>query len=192
MVFVEQGENGMIIVEGPDNSGKSTLIASLVKDLDLLIAERPHGVPGSVNDIISRTSKLLLKQDQKRYILDRHPLFSEPIYGPILRKKNLWEDNPTVHGVLLTILTNSHSEGSVFIIYCRPPDKVVLDLHTHQVKEYDTAEHLEGLKSKSHEIVKAYDKMMSNWADFKYNYCEPGSYELLTQKLRKEYFHERE
>ena len=180
----------MIIIEGPDNSGKSTLIDSLVKDFNLLIADKPHGPPKNIADLVNRTSKLLLRQDSARYILDRHPLFSEAIYGPILRNKNLWDENKTMRDALLNILDNANSEGTVFIIYCRPPDEVVLNFDTHLVKSYDTTEHLEGLKNKGHEIIKAYDNLMSSWADFKYNYKEKDSYKLLTQKLRKEYFHE--
>lgn len=180
----------MIIIEGPDNSGKSTLINSLVKDFNLLIADKPHGPPKNIMDLVSRTTKLLLRQDSTRYILDRHPLFSESVYGPILRDKNLWESNKPIKDLLLTILNQANSEGTVFIIYCRPPDEIVLNLDTHQIKSYDTIEHLEGLKNKSHEILEAYDNLMSSWANFKYNYKEKDSYKLLTKKLRKEYFHE--
>ena len=182
----------MIIVEGPDNSGKSTLIKSLIKDFNLLLAEKPHGPPQNVNDLIYRSSKLLLKQDQKRYIVDRHPLISEKVYGPALRNKDLWEEKKLTYCSFMDILNDSSLAGSVFIIYCRPPNEVVLNLSTHEVKGYDTAEHLEALKSNLQKVVEGYDNIMSLWADFKYNYKDSNSYELLTKKLKEEYFHERE
>ena len=180
----------MIIVEGPDNSGKSTLVSQLSKEFNLLVAERPHGPPKSVEDLIDRATKLLLKQDKKRYIIDRHPIFGEDIYGPILRGHNKWLENEDIHYSLVSLLKHSQERKSTFIIYCRPPDEVVLNLSTHQVKDYDTKEHLKSLEEKASEVLKAYDSKMDSWANFKYNYKDPNSYELLINTLRKEYFDE--
>lgn len=77
----------MIIVEGPDGAGKTTLIKALQKRFDLPVASR----------VVSKDTEALLDLqhwvDQnlaigfQPCIFDRHRLISEPIYGPILRDR---------------------------------------------------------------------------------------------------------
>ena len=75
----------MIIVEGPDGSGKTTLVNWLKEELQLEVSPR----------VVSKETRALidlqtwvdnnLELGLVPRIFDRHRLISEPIYGPILR-----------------------------------------------------------------------------------------------------------
>lgn len=76
----------MIVVEGPDGSGKTTFIKQLVQDLKLPIAPRAVSSDAeALTDLVKWTEENLAKGFQKK-IFDRHRLVSEMIYGPLLRE----------------------------------------------------------------------------------------------------------
>lgn len=109
----------MIIVEGPDGAGKSTLIKRMADALDLPIAPR----------VVSKTAEALvdlkvwveenLNQGFQPMIYDRHRLISEPIYGPILRKEQ--ERGFSDFNWLQRQLDGLYYHVQPFIIYCLPP-----------------------------------------------------------------------
>lgn len=71
----------MIVVEGMDNSGKSTLIRALravLPDWSTQVSEGPPKYPGEQNDRVQR-----YMQQPVRTVYDRHPCVSQPIYSAI-------------------------------------------------------------------------------------------------------------
>ena len=179
----------MILVEGPDNSGKSTLIDQLTKRFDLFKGDRPHGPPKNEQELYYRIKDFENFYNSKMFIMDRNPIIGESIYGPILRNHNMLEDIGSQDVLEMEAnLFSKISTGTIFLIYCRPPLENLLDLSTHQVKPYDTKEHLESLSKNKSKIVEAYDKFMSDWATYTYNYKDPGDLNNLIKTLEKEYF----
>lgn len=81
----------MIIVEGPDGAGKSILIKTLARHLDLKVhtwTRRPTTCPGAeMSDINEEMIKMVSRAEP--IIYDRCRAISEPIYGPICRKTDL-------------------------------------------------------------------------------------------------------
>lgn len=77
----------MIILEGPDGGGKSTLAKRLASDLALPIhARASDSITGPVVDLFAWTlSDIETWHQQPLAIYDRHPLTSEHIYGPVVR-----------------------------------------------------------------------------------------------------------
>lgn len=108
----------MIIVEGPDGSGKTTLIEQLVEHTGLPVAPR----------VVSKDTEAMV--DLKKWtednvwggwqptIFDRHRLISEPIYGPIFRDK----DEPGFENLywFSHMLGEFYRTGPV-LIFCLPP-----------------------------------------------------------------------
>jgi hypothetical protein len=132
-----------VIVEGPDNSGKTTLVNYIAARLGLPII-KGEGPP---NDHVEWAARF--ERDPGGYTLfDRHTAVSEPIYGGILRGVNYAEAYPH--------LINQFYATPRLFIYCR---NETWDLNGHDAThERDTPEHLEALAQHHPAICQAYDK----------------------------------
>ena len=177
----------MIVVEGPDNSGKSTLISKLTQKLGLTLLDRPHGPPKDASELRKRIKDLEPQYNNKKAIIDRHPIIGESIYGPVLRNHNMLTSIKDYE-----ILRKTFWTSDIFIIYCRPPMDKIMNMETHQVKDYDTPEHLRALKKNVVSIIDAYDLKMWLCQAHKYDYTKPGSLKNLLSIIRKDYLNERE
>lgn len=178
----------MVIVEGPDNSGKSTLIKQLKTELGLTeIPRLAHGPANGARDLCRRTYQIIdsvTKAKSHRIILDRFTLIGEDIYGPVLRNVNLWDKVPQ-EKVKFWRAVNLLNP---FIIYCRPPEDVIMDMEHHVIKEYDTLEHIKKVNERQGLIIHAYDNYFANWKPynfFRYNYKNPDSYNQLKIALKE-------
>lgn len=114
----------MIIIEGPDGSGKTTLVSHLSGKYDIPIAERvvaqdTHPLAGV--DLKVWTEKNL-KAGLQWQIFDRHRLISEPIYAACMdRKTHAGFDDIQWLTARMIDFTRIHA----FIVYCIPPYSVV-------------------------------------------------------------------
>ena len=140
----------MIIVEGPDGCGKSTLIKQLLHRIPKLeFGEHSPGPPKSAEEYLARAAKWLIKPQEKtrNIILDRF-LFSEQVYGPVLRGKLIITQKE------MDILEAKLLEHDPLIIYCRrPPHKLHLN----------DKDHISGVSEKISQLVRQYDKIFSTW-----------------------------
>ena len=180
----------MVIIEGPDNSGKTTLLNKLQVIHKLGYLAIPHrGPTDKYHDLYVNMEYILnraIRSSSKRYIVDRLPLISESIYGPLCRKRDLWvenfEDKLRFSKALTTL--------DPFIIYCRPPREKILNMNTHQVKDYDTKEHLAQVNKQKQNIIDAYDNYFYHWYNpykfFVYDYTNP-QHDAELNKLLEEY-----
>ena len=119
----------IIVLEGPDGSGKSTLGKQLTKSLE---AEYRHsGRPVSKQEIENLISDLeFLSWSKKLYIIDRAPWISEFIYSNVMNQKLL-----TTPQRLMEAWTYPQQ-----IIYCCPTgineSSVSLEKKEHKPPEY--------------------------------------------------------
>src|SRR5687767_8321524 len=138
-----------VIVEGPDGTGKSTLIDRLTT-MRLYVPFRTQageGPPKYPREINERALRYL---DMKNTIFDRHPCVSQPIYSQ-LRGKD--ED------ILPSTLLHFYEQDQLFI-YCRSTR-----LTHHLVKSYEDPDHVATVEDKYAALVDAYDK----WAVMRAN-----------------------
>lgn len=113
----------MLIVEGPDGAGKTTLVERLSKELDMYVMPR----------VVSKNAEAMVDLVQwvhddvtsglKRAIYDRHRLISEPIYGPVLRG-NIEPGFDNMRW--LRDYQRKFRELEPFVIFCLPPLETVL------------------------------------------------------------------
>lgn len=145
----------MIICEGMDNSGKTTLISTLKRiHGDAIEVIKP---PGPFKDSKELKDWMGPEMDKCRtfqydngmIIYDRFPIISELVYGPIVRGESM------VTGPLFdeTFRDLTSAAFPVTIIYCRPPDEKILD--------FGIREQMDGVREKSLELLYGYDELMS-------------------------------
>lgn len=145
----------IIIVEGMDGTGKTTLIQQLAHRLEV----QPRKFVGSlgpsddyrsvlVNRTISEITELEVASAEGRPIkrlYDRFPLISEAVYGSVLRGHNCFGGlYYPLRGRLLALKT--------MIIYCRP-DRDVIQTNVQQAPQ------MSGVPEHFRELLDAYDKL---------------------------------
>ena len=157
----------MIIIEGPDNAGKS----SLAKKLSELLGIDVHhsgGPPKTDSEIMSRHYFVingLIKNIN--IILDRVPCISDQVYGPLIRGYSPLES----HHLALFV-----EHLKIPIIYCRPPTKVLMTVEEgHESHGHDTPEHIQGIKTHARAIISSYDKFISMIPHVTYDFTGEGS-----------------
>ena len=163
----------MIIIEGADNTGKSTLGKFLSKEfsLELIHSERPHW-SWTEEQSLEHSRKQLLPQ---LAILDRVYALSEYVYGPICRGGSALG---TRHAEALVDLYNR----PYVIIYCRPQMSTIL--------RNGERDQMEGVVENHQAIVEAYDKLMDEVARFgvckiiRFDWEELGEDSRLVDKLK--------
>lgn len=142
----------LVVVEGPDGSGKSTLIGRLRQEskrhfLVLRRVNPPNNIAqiGGAVDLLSYASSCDVD-----VVCDRHPFISEPIYGLTLRNRNLLEG---LYGPAAIRATICDTIGR--IIYCRPPIEQIVNCAKNQEQLLGVHEHILTL-------IEAYDEVMAN------------------------------
>ena len=133
----------LILTEGPDNAGKSTLAHDLAKRLKgIYIKTERH--PRFSTDVGAYQDLLRQARLFAPTIVDRHPAISEPIYGRIIRGEHCLERYPTVIEACL--------QQFDLIVYCRPPKHIITASITDRPQMDGVHEHLEA-------IINAYDAL---------------------------------
>jgi len=152
----------MIIVEGMDNTGKTTLIKNLVSEFKLDVRGSPSHLVGTPQLMLWVEDEIEIKYD-KPPIYDRWPLISEEVYGPMLRGSSDAEGRFIGWAARMCAL----------IIYCKPPIEKILN--------FGTRAQMEGVITHGKLLVKEYDKVMKRyaqqgWGVVMYDYTRVGSY----------------
>lgn len=162
----------MIVVEGPDGSGKTTLVNRLCTEFGIEVRPRACTSDGGpVEDLPGWIRRdLLMNPDYGIY--DRYPLISEMIYGPTLRSDaDRLGRNEEQLNWLLEQFYNNHP----LIIYCLPPQMVVR-ANVASSHDGDTP-HLQG-------VLKYVDTL---WAAYWYRYNLDLSVEGKLHVMRWDY-----
>lgn len=130
-----------IILEGPDNCGKSTLALAINEATGLPIKSK-EGRPKTWPAMLEKIRKY---EAIEGHIIDRHPIISQSIYG-------LLRSDPEIPSDLM----KHFFDRMDLIIYCR----CLRPLDDHEASPTDTPEHLDMIQDKYWKVVNTYD----NWA----------------------------
>jgi hypothetical protein len=140
-----------IVLEGPDNAGKSTLANAISEDIGWPIKPK-EGKPDTFEKTVQKI-KFYLSLD--RLIIDRHPMITQLVYGQVLRD----DPQPPIE------LFERFLYQRPIIIYCRC---LKLRLKGHEASPTDTDDHLHLLDAKYDQIVALYDELMIRYASIVY------------------------
>ncbi|RMH22120.1 MAG: hypothetical protein D6698_01805 [Gammaproteobacteria bacterium] len=153
-----------IIIEGPDGSGKSTLARHIAQHVPLTL-KRGEGPSRSTEEIIARAWRYL-KMDGM--LFDRHPCISEPIYGQ-------FRTPPTA---IPQQYIDRLYRSKPLIIYVRGL------AGPHQLKDYDTKEHIGLMQSNEDRIRAAYEDWAPGHATVTYS-VESGDLDAITELCKE-------
>ena len=103
----------MVIIEGVDNSGKTTLANTLSQHFNYPLIHSP----GHCSEMLDWAKAHLLTGGYRIY--DRFPCISEHIYGPVIRGRD--EFKSVLGKKIMTLFLDKNP----LIIYCKPPDSVI-------------------------------------------------------------------
>jgi hypothetical protein len=107
----------VIIVEGPDGSGKSTLVERLAREIRLPVASKVVASDTQPIVNIRDWTESNVHKGFQPVIFDRHRLISEPIYGPAMRRR---QDAEFYDLTWLADMMWHFYNAKPIIIYCMP------------------------------------------------------------------------
>ncbi len=163
----------MVIIEGPDSSGKSTLVKTLSARIPYATVKHNSGpAPASV---MIKDMDELLEQWYCPIICDRIRAISELVYGTVMRGQSV-----IPHKYLTRIISLQ-----IPIIYCRPPASFIMSpVHEHREEESD--EHTKAVERHHRSLVAQYDRVMSELPHIHYDFMSwsPDQLNLLVDYIR--------
>lgn len=138
-----------VIVEGPDNSGKSTLVSVLASVFNMPVIHS-HG-PATDDEQFDVRCKHYLSQHST--IFDRHCIVSEEIYG---QARGRVRTKPELKQIFL--------HTSKVVIVCRGDGT----LQGHVLKAHDSPDHKQLVQVRHRMICEAYDRYALDYAHILY------------------------
>jgi hypothetical protein len=141
----------MIVIEGMDNSGKSTLAIRLAEFMELIVQES-EGPPLSDIEINERVDRYETMQGR---LFVRHPVVSNMIYGQVRP-----EGNPITPGRTMLFY-----DARPTLIYC---DAGARGLGAHVEKAHDTRKHLDDITNNYNKLLYLYRQWAAEHAHFIY------------------------
>lgn len=156
-----------IIIEGPDGSGKTTLINKLaqVAGWKIIPGKGPEKYPGEMMERIQEYLKWARYNQGysgAAKIYDRHPCVSHPIYSKF---------NGT--SVVCQQAADKVYELKHVAVYCRPPDSTKL-IHP-QEKEHDVGLQLAAITNHHADICSMYEEWALKRAHLIHRYWDKDS-----------------
>lgn len=142
----------IVVLEGPDNAGKSTLAKKLSLDTGMEVCH-PGGPPKDISLALARCMEQSFSfaiADHIDFIYDRITCISDRIY----------RGNSQYHEAFDHI-RNSMFEFNVIVIFCFPSEARLRNFEDHVTKEHETDEVVQHAKRNVDRIISEYANVMS-------------------------------
>lgn len=143
----------MVIVEGVDGSGKTTLVNYLAGQFNLRAEKSPGPVElGEYRAWIDTTIRR--EKAGETWIYDRHAFFSEPVYSILRRECNYQVQSPVTVSQMRALINCNPT-----VIYCRPFEETILEglLGNDQ---------MEGVPEYWEDLLRRYDVLMKEMEQY--------------------------
>lgn len=166
-----------IILEGPDNAGKTTL-ANKIKDRlgEEVEYRHPGGAPDSVDQEKECVEQQLNWLKAPRIILDRITPISQSVYNYDKYLREFRAES-----------LRRYMQFKPLIIYCRPSTDRLLRLKDLTWRYDETELHKQKILNNQHRFVANYDIVMALIPSIVYNFEEPESETIVDMICRSMY-----
>ena len=163
-----------LILEGPDNAGKTTLAQRVVAALgDRVIYRHPGGRPDDLQaELNCMNEQLWLLTNQPNIVHDRVTCISQQVYNSDVQLNEMRN----------LALRDLMSIPGLVIVYCRPPTDRLMAVEEFTWREGETEEHMQKIVRNQHKFIERYDALMQTVPCISYNYKEPSA-EVIYQKI---------
>jgi hypothetical protein len=166
----------MIIVEGPDGAGKTSLITRLAAETSIPVHERAvrDKTGPDERDLWEWTHVDMANWGEQVYLYDRHPLVSEYIYGPLTRGQVApGFDRQSAHAL------RQRLEQQCLLILCLPP---LAEYHKNLLAD----EQMEGVLDHQEALYGLYSSLTTTWGGWlkRYDYTDPTAYHRVSIAAR--------
>ena len=149
----------MIVIEGMDNSGKSTLcrqISAMFPAWQIQVSEGPPKYQGEQNERVNRYLRF-----PRNTIYDRHPCVSQPIYGQMRSHSDSIDQS---------LIDAFYAQRPLFI-YCDPGAR---GMSGHVERgEVDTPLHVAAINENYNELLRMYREWALSHAVIMYRIGDP-------------------
>lgn len=135
----------IIVVEGADNSGKTTIALNLAKRLKAIYVKSENIPPEE--RFLGQYGMILTSANvygNGIVISDRHHAVSDPIYGPIVRGWTKLDVDEAL----------AHIRRIDAFVYCRPTEDVI-------TRTMNERKQMAGVAQNAHKLIQAYDKFFA-------------------------------
>lgn len=158
----------IIIVEGPDNSGKSTLAKELSELLGYTVSH-PGGSPKTIDAATACCAdqqSRLEHAESLKLIMDRVTCISDLAY----QDRN--------HDLYNLYQRQMIASNGVVLVYCRPPKRVIRSFKGTGIKPHKSAEEVKFARSNIKRIIDSYDSIMQHLPHFVYDHTQDTAVKL--------------
>jgi hypothetical protein len=161
-----------VILEGPDNAGKTTLAKLLTDACPSVVYYHPGGRPDSQDEearfLEDQYNRLF--DGSKQYLMDRVTSISQQVYNPdhVLER--------TRRSCLFSLM-----ELDLVLIYCRPSTDRLLRTQDLTWRPGETEEHKQKIIRGQHDFVQRYDLLMGTVPCISYDYEHPSAAVIRTK-----------
>jgi hypothetical protein len=173
----------MIIFEGMDGSGKTTF-ARKISDIEKIPLIHSPGPDIGEEMIYWAMEELKAK---KTLIYDRFPCISERVYGPVIRRKDIFDFSCYNENKDAFLTYDLFLRTKPLIVYCKVPLKVVLN-------NVNNSEQMNGVKEYAEKLYYGYENMMNylgrlNFTIITYDFtCPEGLGKQILHILLRHYY----
>jgi thymidylate kinase len=154
-----------IILEGPDNAGKTTLARLVTANIGHRIRYfHPGGRPKTLQDELScmKQQERLLGEDN--ILIDRVTAISQQVYSPSDDSEiNYWRSQGLEH--LL--------QQNPVVIYCRPSTDRLMRFQDFTWRDGETEQFKQEIIEGQHRFIERYDKLMQTVPCLTYDFDDP-------------------